>query len=446
VIELHDYQVDGINFVEQQRRGIVILGVGKGKTEIALRGAERLKSRTLIVCPKSLVKQWETVIKDRLPFFIVVSFSQLERRFEEIKDFGAELCIVDEPKLLKSYTRVFEIMEKIRPKRRLILDATPLENRLEEAWFLFRWLKPKLFGSLDNFRSMFITSSGRFKNMNKFRELIAPHIFRPKTAEPRERKFHHIRVEPKFSAEGRDEYLGLCQRLHGFLKLAREKKSLQAVNRGMGRISKLRSFLGDPVHGGAAKFRALRKLINDNPTRRGVIFVYKRDTAKMITRRLKEQGYAAETFDGGLTPKKREALRTGFNEGAIQFLVATSAGERGLDLPTGNFIVHFDLPWTRASYDQRDRVSRLSSDQSEHSLIVTFILKDTVEEIIWSIIAAKHKLMIEPFDSKHDDLVIHRKSWFDFLTKFLHVEEEDGIINEETGEGLWFSRGKGSHR
>lgn len=34
-MKLHAYQEAGIDFVEQQRRGIVILGVGKGKTEIA---------------------------------------------------------------------------------------------------------------------------------------------------------------------------------------------------------------------------------------------------------------------------------------------------------------------------------------------------------------------------------------------------------------------------
>jgi SNF2 family DNA or RNA helicase len=445
-IKLRGYQEAGVDFVEAQRRGIVILGVGKGKTEIALRGAERLRCKTLVVCTKSLVKQWETVAKDRLPFFMVVPFSQLERRYADIVAFEPELCVVDEPKPLKSYTRVFELMERIRPRRRLILDATPIENKLDEAWFLFRWLKPKLFGSLENFRSMFVTSNGRYKNMNKFRELIAPHVYRPKTAEPRDRKFYHLRVDPVFSEIGTYEYMELCQRLHSLLKVARKKKSLRAVNMIMGKISKLRSLLGDPSHGGLAKYRALAALIKANPKRRGVIFVYKRDTAKMITKKLRGLGYAAETFDGGLSTKKREAFRTGFNEGTIQFLVATCAGERGLDLPTGNLIVHFDLPWTRASYDQRDRISRLSSDQSEHSLIVTIILKDTVEEIIWSIIAAKRKLMIEPFDSDADDLVIHRKSWYDFLTKFLKMEDDDGSINEETGEGFWFSRGERSHR
>jgi SNF2 family DNA or RNA helicase len=444
-IKLKPYQEEGVEFVTNERRALIILGVGKGKTEIALRGAERLKCRTLVVCTKSLVKQWETVIKDRLPFFIVVPFSRLERDYEKIKEFNAELCIVDEPKPLKSYTRVFEIMQKIKPRRRIVLDATPIENKLEEVWFLFKWLKPNLFGSLENFRSMFVTSSGKFKNMSKFREMLAPHVFRPKTVEPRKRRFFHLRAEPNFSAERAEEYQELCQRLHSLLKTARKKKSLRAVNLSMGKISKLRSFLGDVDTGGVSKIKALLRLIKQNPTRRGVIFVYKRETAKEITRRLNKHGYKAETFDGNLSTKKREAFRQNFNEGAIQFLVATSAGERGLDLPTGNLVVHFDLPWTRAAYDQRDRVSRLSSDQGEHSLIVTLILRDTVEEVIWSIIAAKQKLMIEPFNPKRDTLIITRKSWYEFLTKFLNLEEADGYVNEKTGEGVWFSRGDQTH-
>lgn len=445
-IELTDYQLRGVDFVEEQRRGLVVLGVGKGKTEIALSGAERLKCRTLVVCTKSLVKQWESVIKDRLPFFMVVPYTQLEQRLEQIKEFKADLCIVDEPKPLKSYTRVFEFMtQHIRPRRRLVLDATPIENKLEEAWFLFRWLKPSLFGSLENFNSMFVIRNGRYKNLQKFRELIAPHVYRPKTAEPRKRKFYHIRVTPKFTEEGKDEYLELCVMLRSHLMAAKKKKSLQALNFGMGKISKLRAFLGDPQQGGAAKFKELRKLIENNPDRRGVIFVYKKDTAKMIVRRLNKYGYKAEAYTGTLSSKKREELREGFNEKAFRFLVATSAGERGVDLPTGNLVVHFDLPWTRAAYDQRDRVSRLSSDQEVESMIVTLILRDTIEEVMWSIVAAKRRLMIEPFESTEDDLVITRKSWLQFVTKFLGVKD-DGNINEETGEGLWFSRGERSHK
>ncbi len=435
---LRIYQRRSISFLCRAKRAILVLPTGKGKTVIAIKSAARVGGNLLVVCPLSLVKQWESKLKGEVGSFKVVSFSQLHNQLVNILKVKPRVTIVDEPKPLKNMTRVFELMLKIKSPYRFILDATPLENNLVEYWYLFRWLKPSVFGGIDTFNSDFITRPGVYKNMDKFRDRVNAYVCQPKVAEVRARVLKFIHVKPTFDFEHQVEYDLLCDRLKVALKSA--GKHPNALLRAMGKISKLRSFLGDVKKGGKPKVSLLVDFLRANPDRRGIIFCYKRETVSEVVKELRKHVCKAEPFMGNLSAIKREKLRNSFNAGEIRCLVATSAGERGIDLPTGNLIVHFDLPWTRAAYDQRDRVSRMSSDQSDHTVILTLILKNTVEVLMWSIIAAKHELMVKPFDKNITDLVIKKDSWSKFLNTFIGGIGS-GKVNEKTGEGVWFSRG-----
>lgn len=448
--KLKPFQKAGIDFCVSQRRAIVIAPVGSGKTDIALGVMKRLKLPLYFVfCPKSLVGQW----KDRTKEFnnvSVVAFSQIKNELPLILAFSPQLVIVDEAKSLKSPTQVFQLLLKIKPRRRLILDATPIENDLEELWFLFRWLKPKLFGvTLKDFMRKY-GGRGRYRNLNELRALIAPHIYNPEVPNIRKREIFYFKIKPRFDHETQSEHFLLCRKLRNSLIAARDKKTLRALNVSRGNISKLRSFFSSPECGGMQKIDLLIDYIKNHKNCRGVIFCYRKDTAKMIAERIndvysKNAGgsfkniFQARVFTGEVSSKQREILRKGFNEKTLRFLVATSAGERGLDLPSGNLIVHFDLPWTRASYNQRDRVSRLSSDPKIPTRILTFILAGTIEEIFWSIIAAKYKISLLPYGGGKDCEIIRKKTWLAFLNEFLGGKIEN---NTEKEKGIWFIHGK----
>lgn len=433
-IKLKGYQKQGIQFVERQRRGLVVLGVGKGKTEIALRAMDLLESPTLVVCPKSLVGQWETYRSRFKTPMLIIAASQVKNNHDRIREFRPSLTIVDEPKFLKSDTLIFREMLKIKTRRRLILDATPFENNLDEAWFLFRWLKPNLFGSLEDFRQKFGGFNGKYHNIAEFRKMIEPHIFAPALADARQKEYKMLRIRPEFDEVIETEYHDLASRLYRTLS----GKGVYRARISKGLISKLRSFLSDVKRGGGIKVRTLRKVLKSHPEFRGVIFVYRKNTAKALVKRLRQDGHKAELYTGDVRQNERERLRKEFNNHSIRFLVATSAGECGIDLPTGNMVVHLDLPWTRSAYDQRDRVSRLSSDQKVPSTILTIVLKDTVEEIMWSIVCAKRDLMLKPFDPKVDSFTINKKSWTLFLRRQYGKTSNDPRV---AGKGSWFTKG-----
>ena len=441
-MKLFDYQKEAVDFILKNKRVLVVLGTGKGKTLIGLEVAKKLINSpnkcVLVVCPKSLLGQWEEQLTVLNIPFLLFNYSALPNAISSIIKRKPMLTIVDEPKPLKSFTKTAELLWRIRSMCRIILDATPIENKLIDYWWLFRWLKPDVFGDLNNFKADFVTSRGSYKNLGHFRERIQNHVFSPKVAESRGRVLKFIYANKRFDFGSALLYRELCNNLRVALKSASSHPN--ALLRAMGKISKLRSFLGDINRGGRGKLSVLLSFLAKHLDRRGIIFVYKKDTAKEIVRRLKENGYKAETFMGNTSAKRRTELKEKFNDYKLQFLVATSAGERGLDLFTGNLVVHFDLPWTRASYDQRDRVSRKSSDQSVKTLILTLILKDSVEELIWSIIAAKERLMVEPFNKNVETLIIEKESWSKYLNIFLNGGKRNGNFQKE-GEANWFTRG-----
>ena len=419
---------------------------GTGKTEVVLSALRKEGYRTWVICPKSLVKQWSRQTESLRT--TVFSFPEIQYHPEMVQERLLEerpdLIVLDEPKPIKSLTQVMKAMldYKLFAPRRVILDATPLENDVSELWFLFRWLKPDLLGAYPEFMTRYVARKGHYKRLTELRELVKPFVFRPSVAAPRERRIEFLPVWAEFAGEIKQEHEFLCVRLAKALQSTSVEKAYNSLNRARGLISKLRSFLSDPLRGAAGKVEALVEFVRKHTERRGVIFVFKRETAKEICNRLKEFT-DAEVYDGQLSTSRRETLRTRFNQGSLRFLVATAAGERGVDLPTGNLVVHFDLPWTRAAYDQRDRVSRLSSDATA-AWIITMIQRNTVDEVMWSIVTAKEKLMLAPFKGEADELIIPKRSWGRFLNEYIAKEKRHGPVNEETGENLWWSRGRGN--
>jgi superfamily II DNA or RNA helicase len=81
------------------------------------------------------------------------------------------------------------------------------------------------------------------------------------------------------------------------------------------------------------------------------IFASSADTAEQLARDIAASGVAAATF----TSETRSPQTVHqFNEGAIQLLVMTDAGMRGVGLPAAGAIIHYDLPWALTQAMQRN--------------------------------------------------------------------------------------------
>jgi superfamily II DNA helicase RecQ len=77
----------------------------------------------------------------------------------------------------------------------------------------------------------------------------------------------------------------------------------------------------------------------------------------MIHEHLESQGVRSGLYHGGLRDPERDKVRLGFQpeqgDPTLDVVVATEAGESGMNLQRGKAVHHYDVPMTAKSHAQR---------------------------------------------------------------------------------------------
>ena len=244
--------------------GIVLADeVGLGKTieaGLVLRymresGAKKI----LIVLPASLRKQWEleledkfdlkSVILDRLTLehdagnwhekladkqnfqIVITSYdysSKLMKRFPDVKwDF----LIIDEAHNLRNLNgtkrakRLYNLSVGI-PK--ILLTATPLQNSLMDLYGLISFIDPKIFGSEQVFRQLYMKN----ENYDDFKRKLAPVLYRTLRKDVADYMHFAKRICKTVDFELSQDEIELYERVNRFLK-KENLYSIPASNRGL---------------------------------------------------------------------------------------------------------------------------------------------------------------------------------------------------------------------
>jgi superfamily II DNA or RNA helicase len=146
-----------------------------------------------------------------------------------------------------------------------------------------------------------------------------------------------------------------------------------------------------------------RRVIEECITRvtageRILVFTEFATVARALITDLRASGLrVGEILGGG--GKKRDEMVAEFADGHLDVMVATSAGERGLNLQTATTLIHVDLPWSADQIAQRHgRIERMGATAAEIK-IVFMISEDTIEERIASIVAARSVTAMQALDT-----------------------------------------------
>jgi superfamily II DNA or RNA helicase len=195
-VDLNPHQIDAALFALRSpySKGVLLADeVGLGKTIeasliLAQRWAER-RRRILLVVPATLRKQWQVELADKFflpslilearaantlarqgaenPFavddkIVICSYQFVFAKRDLVRRVNWDLVVVDEAHRLRSIykgTKTAEgIVDAIRPARKLLLTATPLQNSLLELYGLMGILDPELFGSQEAFQAQFLAN------------------------------------------------------------------------------------------------------------------------------------------------------------------------------------------------------------------------------------------------------------------------------------------------
>lgn len=110
------------------------------------------------------------------------------------------------------------------------------------------------------------------------------------------------------------------------------------------------------------KLETLFKLICKIGDHSMLIFCNHRETVDRISDLLIDQDLVHDIFHGGMEQDDRERALLKFRNGSIKILITTDLAARGLDIPEVEFIIHYQLPYTKDAFVHRNgRTARMNA-------------------------------------------------------------------------------------
>ena len=436
------YQVETARKVLKQFRGRVLLAdeVGLGKTieagmilkEYTLRGMVR---RVLILTPASLVEQWREEMETKFGIEFITSYDSLLHRdaaefwarpriiasiaaarrdphFDLLSRQQFDLVIVDEAHHLKSRaSKNFQVVDGLNKRFLLLLSATPVQNNLIEIYNLLTLLKPGIFKTEREFRSIYMTP-GKPRvpaNRDKLQSLMRDAMIRNTRAlvDVRLPARHAVTVKVDPSPEEQECYETLNRllrslppdwvtqhhlALHHVLESA--GSSPRAVRTSLGRFIK-----SDPpgtwrdlldrysVLERGAKTETLLLLLERNPSEKKAVFVRFTETLRLVSDVCRSRGIPFAVFEGGMSGSEKDAAIESFRDD-VPLLLSTGSGGEGRNVQFCNTMINFDLPWNPQLIEQRiGRFHRIG--QKREVFVFNLVMRNTVEEHILRILDEK---------------------------------------------------------
>jgi len=460
---LRKYQRDGYRWLRTLdgygMGGILADDMGLGKTVQVLsyllakkEGGQTLPS--LIVCPASLVLNWEEECRKFTPQLtcvavdgdaahraelakqwgqadIVVTSYDLLRRDEEL--YGQQsfyACILDEAQAIKNHsTQKYKAVCQVKSQVRFALTGTPVENRLGELWSIFSFLMPGYLPPYKTFCARFEKPIVQEEDQNAVRrlnQLTGPFILRRMKAEvlqelpPKTENIHRIELEP----QQRKLYLAAVVDAREKLRAAKpeDKMAVFAVLMRLRQICCDPRLVGDNWTGGSAKLDACMELVTAAVEGGHRILLFSQFTSmlELLAKRLDEAGVSHFTLQGSTPKPVRAELVRRFNNGeAGVFLISLRAGGTGLNLTAADIVIHYDPWWNVAAQNQAtDRAYRIG--QKNPVQVYKLIAQDTIEEKIVELQAAKQSLA-ETVTGSADGAILSMKP--EELLQLLDAEE-----------------------
>ncbi|MGW5879078.1 SNF2-related protein [Nocardiopsis terrae] len=435
---LRDYQLRGLRWLDRMTslglNGCLAddMGLGKTITLIALhlnrrRGPARA-APTLVVCPASLLGNWEREVARFAPGTPVVRFHGPERTLERATEgfvlttYGTmrldserlagtewDLVVADEAQHVKNpLSATAKALRAIPAAARVALTGTPVENNLSELWALLDWTTPGLLGSLSEFRTRWARPVEEERDAGMAEQLsrmVGPFLLRRRKTDPTivpelPPKFetdHPVGLTP----EQVDLYEGTVSSVmaeiadsEGIARRGRILKLLTGLKQICNHPSQYLKEERPRLRGRSGKLELLEELLETIVAENDAVLVFTQYVAmaRLIEARLRERGLPAQLLHGGTPVPKREEMVRRFQEGEVPvFLLSLKAAGTGLNLTRAGHVVHFDRWWNPAVEEQAtDRAYRIG--QTRPVQVHRIIAEGTLEDRIASMLRSKRHL------------------------------------------------------
>ena len=463
--KLRGYQKEGVSWFCFLRKynfgGILADDMGLGKTLqaitffeiIRIQNQSSIKKPHLVICPTSVVTNWQEEMQRFSPELkfvvyygckrkklinqfqkvdlIITSYSLLQKDSDILQKIKYDVILLDEAQNIKNAkTKTSKEVCSLKSFQKISLTGTPIENNVFELWAQFSFLMPELLGSYKNFQNLYARTNKNKQQEYDFsllRKQTKPFILRrikqnvaqslpPKTEQtlycemyPKQRKLYNAVLE--------------MERKNILDKIDNKEPKQNIKICFFEALLKLRQICCDPrLHSmfigkniTSAKLDFFLSRIEEVIAEGHRVLVFSQ-FVKMLN--LMHQPFLNRNFRflqlDGSTRKRHEIIQKFQNNSNYSiFLISLKAGGVGINLTEADYVIHYDPWWNIAVMNQAsDRVYRIG--QNKHVFVYKLITKNSVEEKILNIQKKKQSLS--------DDIISVFKN-FNNMLKVESIEE-----------------------
>ena len=403
------------------------MGLGKTLQSIAflvsvLPEIREHKLPGIIVCPASLVYNWQNELQKFAPEIrvviadgsqeersqilkssskadvIITSYPLLRRDIAKVAKQAFHTLILDEAQFFKNHaTQTAHAVKAIQARYRFALTGTPVENKLEELWSIFDAVFPALFTDRKAFNDL--TRETVAKRVRPFL------LRRLKTDVLKElpEKIESLQASELLPEQKKLYVAYLAKLQQETLKHLNEKdfqKNRIKILAGLTRLRQLcchPSLFVEDYGGSSAKFEQLLEIIEECRSAGKRLLVFSQFTKMLgiIGRELGYQGIPFFYLDGSTPASERVQLCNRFNDGERDlFLISLKAGGTGLNLTGADTVILYDLWWNPAVEQQAaDRAHRIG--QKKVVQVIRLVTQGTVEDKMYELQLRKKNLIDE---------------------------------------------------
>jgi len=420
--DLRQYQREGIAFLQRARRlglgALLADDMGLGKT---LQAIAALEGPALVVCPRSVLFNWEREIERFRPGLKVCLFHGASRTLDPAADvvlttYGTlrnelplltgkawDTVIIDEAQTIKnpdsqSARAVFALHGA---KFRVALSGTPVENRLEELFSITHFANPGLLGTRADFRALIgdPVERGDAEATARLRRKLRPVLLRRTKAQvaadlpPRTDSVLFVEFEEDERA------------LYEAMRLAARSDVQKRMSEGASPMAALEallrlrqaachaSLLPGQERGTSSKVQRLVHALTAarDDGHRALVFSQWTGLLDLIEPELRAGDISFCRLDGSTRDRAGVVDTFQDDSGPTAMLVSLKAGGTGLNLTAADHVFLLDPWWNPAAEDQAaDRAHRIG--QERPVMVHRLVTKDTVEERVLALQQKKREI------------------------------------------------------
>jgi non-specific serine/threonine protein kinase len=440
---LRPYQVAGyqwLNYLSEIRWGGILaddMGLGKTVQALSFMGyykKEHGSLKGLVVCPTTLIYNWENEIKKFTPELsyrihhggartrgreelmdhdvTITTYGTLRSDIKLLMSVEFDYVILDESQAIKNpSSKVTKAACLLNAKNRLCMSGTPLQNNTFDIFAQMNFLNPGMLGTMEFFRQEFSMPIDKFGEQDRkehLKKILYPFILRrtkEQVAKDLPEKLEMIlwcemedeqrKIYDAYRNDFRDKILGTIQE-QGI------QKSQLTILQG---LMKLRQICDSPAilnepekfENHSIKLDELAREITENiSNHKALVFSQFLGMLALIRGKLEELGVKYEYFDGSTSaPDREKAIQSFQNDDTVRvFLISLKAGGVGLNLTAADYVYIVD-PWWNPAVEQQaiDRTHRIG--QTKNIFAYRMICKDSIEDKILQLQEKKKTLAKE---------------------------------------------------